>query len=104
MNERKDIYAYLCNGTLNLSDHLATIRSILANERTLLAYFRTALTLFVAGVSFIKFFGALVLTIMGWMFVFIGIFTLIVGVVKYKNMKMLIQREEVEVLLCKRKE
>ncbi len=31
-------------------------------------------------------------------------FTLIVGIVKYKNMKMLIQREEVEVLLCKRKE
>jgi len=37
------------------------------------------------------------------MFIF-GSFTLIVGIVKYKNMKMLIQWEEVEVLFCKRKE
>ena len=38
---------------LILRDHLAADRTILANERTFLAYIRTALTLFVAGLSFV---------------------------------------------------
>ncbi len=102
ISKKSHIYKSLCKGFLSLSDHLATIRSILANERTLLSYIRTALTLFVAGVSFIKFFGMLLLTIIGWGFIFVGFVTLIVGIIKYKNMKVLIQREEIEVLLCKK--
>ena len=54
---------------LILRDHLAVDRTALANERTFLAYIRTALTLTVAGISFIKFFGSLLIAIVGWSFV-----------------------------------
>jgi len=46
---------------LFMRDHLAAQRTILANERTFLSYIRTALTLLVAGVSFIQFFGSVVI-------------------------------------------
>jgi len=38
------LYQRFINSRLSLTDHLATARSILANERTFLAYQRTALT------------------------------------------------------------
>ena len=53
----------------NIRDQLAADRTILANERTLLAYLRVALTLFVAGVSFIKFFESRILMILGAAFI-----------------------------------
>lgn len=93
----KSLYSKLCEQRLSLREHLAAVRSILSNERTLLAYFRTALTLFVAGVSFIRFFGWPVLEVLGYIFVFIGIIILILGVVTYTKMKKLIEREEMEV-------
>jgi len=52
-----------------LRDHLATDQTVQSNERTLLAYMRTALTMFVAGVSFIQFFGSYIYTIIGTAFI-----------------------------------
>lgn len=79
---------------LFLRDHLAAQRTILANERTFLAYIRTALTLFVAGVSFIKFFDSVVIELLGWILVPFGIFVLIKGVVSFREMKQTIREEE----------
>ena len=62
-----------------LRDNLATDRTILAVDRTLLAYVRTALTLFVAGVSFLKFFNTVLLQTFGWLFIVSGIVTIILG-------------------------
>ena len=56
-----------------LSDELARQRTQLANERTWLAYVRTGLTFFVAGVSFVQFFSAGVIRLIGWAFVPVGL-------------------------------
>jgi len=65
--------------SIKLSNHYAYNRTTLANERTLLAYLRTALTLFVAGVSFIRFFGVELLAVLGFIFVGISIILVIFG-------------------------
>src|SRR3989344_8827731 len=62
-----------------LRDNLATDRTILAVDPSLLAYVRTALTLFVAGVSFLKFFNTVLLQALGWLFIVSGIMTIIFG-------------------------
>ena len=73
------------NGNKNpaLRDHLAAQRTMLANERTYLAYIRTALTLFIAGVTFIEFFGHIIYEIIGWLLIPLGILALIKGVISY---------------------
>ena len=72
---------------LILREHLALDRTILANERTFLGYIRTSLTLFVVGVTFIKFFNILFLAIMGWIFILVGILIFIFGLIKYVRTK-----------------
>ncbi len=79
---------------LFLRDHLAAQRTVLANERTFLAYIRTALTLLVAGVSFIRFFGSGVIQVLGWMLLPLGVFTLVKGVISFKKMARRIEEEE----------
>ncbi len=64
---------------------LAAERTRLANHRTFLAYQRTALTLFVAGVTFIRFFDSLIVEIIGGVFVPVGIITIVVGIVRYRR-------------------
>ena len=64
---------------------LAAERTRLANHRTFLAYQRTALTLFVAGVTFIRFFDSLIVEIIGGVFVPVGIITIVVGFVRYRR-------------------
>ena len=81
-------------GQLILRDHLAADRTILANERTFLAYIRTALTLFVAGLSFVHFHilslpladGAI-----GGLLMFIGAITFFLGLYRYHKTKSLIR-------------
>ncbi len=73
-------------------DSDAIIRTILANQRTFLAYLRTALTLFVAGVSFIKFFDSLVIEIIGWAFVPLGVVTFAVGLWRYNALRVRMRR------------
>ena len=77
-------------GDLVLRDYLAAHRTILANDRTWLGYMRTALTLFVAGVTFIKFFDNKILLVIGWIFVPIGILLLIIGFWKYQKVRRMI--------------
>jgi putative membrane protein len=72
---------------LILRDHLAAGRTDLANERTLLAYVRTALAVFAAGVTLVHFFDSVWLEIVGWMFIPIGIVTLVVGIRRFQAMR-----------------
>lgn len=72
---------------LILRDHLAIDRTELANERTFLAYTRTALTLFVAGVTFVHFFESASLTVVGLGFVPAGLATFVVGVLRFRKIK-----------------
>lgn len=68
-------------------DRDAVFRLHLANQRTFLAYLRTALTFFVGGVSFIKFFDEVLIEILGWAFVPLGIVTTIIGVYRYNRIR-----------------
>lgn len=77
-----------------LRDRLAENRTSLANERTFLAYVRTALTLFVAGVTFIRFFGYVLIEIIGWILIPLGIFAMIRGTINFRRMKRLIKEQE----------
>lgn len=56
-------------GDLPLRDQLALERTQLANRRTWLASARTALTLFVSGAGFLKFFEDPIFEIVGWAFI-----------------------------------
>lgn len=81
-------------GQLILRDHLAADRTILANERTFLAYIRTALTLFIAGLSFVHFnIVSLPLAdgVIGGFFMLIGAITFFIGLYRYNQMKILIR-------------
>ena len=84
-------YSKFIKEGLILRDYLTVDRTVLANERTFLAYIRTALTLFIAGVSFIQFFDSVAIEIVGWIFVPVGIATFIMGFTRYKKMKGLVQ-------------
>lgn len=79
-------------GTM-LRDHLATDRSILANERTFLAYLRTSLTFTITGISFIKFFESYFTSLLGWIFIPLGLLTTFLGIKSYQRMDRLIREE-----------
>ena len=68
-------------------EKLAEVRTKQANERTLLAYMRTSLTLVVAGLTFIRFFDNRIIELIGWIFIPFGIITLVLGIVRYNNIK-----------------
>jgi len=74
------------------TDILASFRTILANERTVLSYMRTALTFFVAGVTFVHFFDSLVIEIVGWVFIPLGLITVVLGAYRYNREKRHIHR------------
>ena len=57
------VYGRVGRSSMRLRDYLATDRTKLSNQNTFLAYIRTALTLFVAGVSFVRFFDSLMIEI-----------------------------------------
>jgi putative membrane protein len=85
-------YSEFSKEDLILRDHLAADRTVLANERTFLAYIRTALTLFISGASFIRFFDSFLLEVVGWIFVPVGLLTFLVGAVRYRRMKNMLFR------------
>ncbi len=76
---------------LDLREHLAAARSILANERTFLAYQRTALTQLAVAATFIHFFDHAILTVVGWFLVPASVVTIVLGVLRYKRMRKLIR-------------
>jgi len=71
---------------LILRDELAIDRTILANERTVLAYLRGALTLFIAGVTFLHFFDTGMLLYIGILCVPLGLAVGFFGVLRYLKM------------------
>lgn len=70
---------------------LAAERTRLANHRTFLAYQRTALTLFVAGVTFIRFFEHVLFEVIGWVFIPAALVTVLVGIIRYRRIRNRIQ-------------
>ena len=70
-----------------LRDHLAADRTLLANQTTFLAYIRTALTFFVAGITFIRFFDVSAIEIVGWAFIPAAVFTFWLGLFRYRRLR-----------------
>lgn len=92
----KNLYQKFIEKQLPVTDQLAAARSILANERTYLSYQRTALTLAVAGFSFIKFFGQFWIIAIGWAFLPAAVITFFLGTIRYAKMRDLIRNIEHE--------
>lgn len=83
----KNPYSQFIKKELILRDHLAIDRTILANERSLLAYVRTGFTIFLAAVTLIKLFDAMVTHIIGWILMIISLIVIIFGFMRMKKMK-----------------
>ena len=96
MEIAKNLYKRFIEKELPLNDQLAAARSILANERTFLSYQRTALTLAVAGFSFVKFFDSDLIIYVGWFFIPASVITVIIGILRYVKMRDLIRNLEIE--------
>ena len=75
-------------------DHLAGYRTDLASKRTFLSYLRTALAFFVGGLALIKFWGHPILTLVGWIFLFVGIIIFFQGVYNYTKVNRAILAEK----------
>ncbi len=71
---------------LILRDWLALDRTILANERTFLAYSRTSLTLIIAGLAFVKFFGHVFYISAGYVFIVAGVGFFGFSLTRYRRM------------------
>ncbi|MGE5240147.1 MAG: DUF202 domain-containing protein [Bacteroidota bacterium] len=69
-----------------MRDWLALDRTILANERTFLAYSRTSLTLIIAGLAFVKFFGHVFYITGGYLFIAAGVGFFIFSLTRYRRM------------------
>ena len=69
-------------------DRLARERTALANERTFLSYVRTCIMLFATGATIVKLFPVSYIYItLGTIIVAFSMFTLILGVYRYRRMK-----------------
>ncbi len=95
-NIKKNLYQKFIEKSLPLTDQLAAARSILANERTFLSYQRMALTLAIAGFSFIKFSNMLVFELLGYLFLPAAVITILLGMLRYSKMRDLIRNSEIE--------
>ena len=69
---------------LILRDELAIDRTILANERTLLSYLRGAMTLVIAGVTFMHFVPSGALHVLGLALIPLGFATGLFGTLRYR--------------------
>ena len=87
MKQKNSPYARFDRESLILRDILAVDRTVMANTRTFLSYVRTALTLFIAGVTFIHFFQPRILFLIGWIFIPVSGTVLILGAIYYIRMK-----------------
>ncbi|MDP8236036.1 MAG: DUF202 domain-containing protein [Candidatus Erginobacter occultus] len=68
-----------------VTDHLAADRTILANERTLLSYLRFSFGLFVAGISFHKFFDDSIIRVLGIAFLPLAALVAAIGIRRYRR-------------------
>lgn len=72
---------------LILRDLLAAERSVLAAERTFLAYIRTGVAFLATGASFVRFFGARVFVLSGWLLIAIALATFGLGIWRFCKTK-----------------
>ena len=86
------IYGRFDLSEMILRDHLAADRTVLANQTAFLAYIRTALTFFVAGVTFIRFFDVSVVEIIGWVFIPASVLTFWLGLFRYNRLRVDLER------------
>ncbi len=69
-------------------DRLARERTSLANERTLLSYIRTAIMLLASGATLVKLFSStFIYVVFGVLLAGFSLFTAIMGVYRYEEMK-----------------
>lgn len=87
-----DAYSHVDEKRIALRDYLAIDRTILSNQNTFLAYVRTALTLFVGGLTFLKFFDSPIIEVIGWIFVPLGVATFIIGALRYNKIRVVLAR------------
>lgn len=73
--------------SMMLRNLLALDRTILANERTVLAWVRTGLSIFIAGITFIKYINDTLFHIAGYGFAIFGIAVLGVGALRYNRLR-----------------
>jgi putative membrane protein len=92
MVDAYSVYGKVDLTDMQLRDLLATDRTKLSNQNTFLAYIRTALTLFVAGITFIQFFGSIVVAVIGWCFIPVAVATFIVGFVRYNRLRVALRK------------
>lgn len=85
-------YSRFATEQLILRDELAIDRTLLANERTLLAYLRSGVALGIAGVSIMHFGEHDWFRAVGILCVPVGIFTVIVGTLRYRRVHRTISR------------
>jgi len=90
-NMTKNPYDRFSQEELILRDELAVDRTILANERTLMAYLRSALTLFIAGATFLHFFELGMLFWLGAAFIPSSLAVAMFGITRYRRMNMSIR-------------
>jgi len=83
-------YTKIIKEELILRDHLAADRTTLANERTYLAYVRTSMTMFIVGVSLVKFFDLFIIQIVGGLFMLFSLGTFVWGSIRYRSMSNII--------------
>ena len=79
-------YERFSGDELILRDELAIDRTILANERTLLSYLRGAVTLVIAGLSFLHFAAPGLLRGLGLALIPAGLVTGVIGVRRHRAM------------------
>jgi putative membrane protein len=77
---------------LTLRDYLAVDRTIMANETSFMSYIRTSLTVVVAGVSIIHFFGGPLMTVLGWLFIAAAALLFVHGATRYDSMEQILHR------------
>ena len=82
------------NSGLFVRDHLAELRTDLANRRTLLSHVRTALAFLGGGIALIKFAGHPLVIAAGWLLAPVGVFILIQGLVTYLRINAAVRAEK----------
>jgi putative membrane protein len=90
--EEKDLHS--STGGLFARDHLAELRTDLANRRTLLSHVRTALAFLGGGIALIKFAGHPLIIAAGWLLAPVGVFILIQGIVTYLRINTAVRAEK----------
>lgn len=99
----RDAYSHVDEKRMELRDYLAIDRTILSNQNTFLAYVRTALTLFVGGLTFVRFFDQLIVEVIGWIFVPLGVATFIIGAIRYNKIRLVLARIGIPGAKCEEK-